>query len=90
MCLGDQVTLSLRSVRQLLDTVVGGQVSYRFATNGGFVNDPNLRPKHRITTPWQAGNSIQAGQCKLHSTEAVALHPHNRERTQRQFQHKRQ
>ena len=44
--IGNQVTLAAYGqYDELLDTVVGGQISYRFATNGGFVNDPNLRPQ---------------------------------------------
>jgi len=54
--IGDQVTLSTYGQYDaLLDTVVGGQISYRFATNGGFVSDPNRRPQRPSSPlPWQA------------------------------------
>mgnify|MGYP001180523458 FL=1 len=54
--IGDQVTLSTYGqYDELLDTVVGGQISYRFATNSGFVNDPNRRPQRPSSPlPWQA------------------------------------
>ena len=53
--IGNQVTLAAYGqYDELLDTVVGGQISYRFATNGGFVNDPNLRPQTPSSPmPWQ-------------------------------------
>lgn len=39
----------------LLDTVIGGQINYRFATNGGFVRDPNLSQQGPASPlPWQA------------------------------------
>ena len=54
--IGNQVTLAAYGqYDELLDTVVGGQISYRFATNGGFVNDPNVRPQAPTSPmPWQA------------------------------------
>ena len=54
--IGSQLTLSAYGqYDNLLDTVVGGQVSYRFATNGGFVNDPNIRkPAEPSPLPWQS------------------------------------
>jgi len=54
--IGSQLTLSAYGqYDNLLDTVVGGQVSYRFATNGEFVNDPNLRePAQPSPLPWQS------------------------------------
>ena len=74
---GDQVTLSAYGqYDKLLDTVVGGQVSYRFATNGGFVNDPNLRAKTPASpTPWQAGefNTGRATQVALNQDRGHAF-----------------
>jgi len=54
--IGDQVILSTYAQYDaLLDTVVGGQISYRFATNGGFVSDPNRRSQRPSSPlPWQA------------------------------------
>jgi hypothetical protein len=47
---------------RLLDTVVGGQVTYRFATAGRFVRDPNLpTPGQRSPLPWQ-NQSFKTGQ----------------------------
>jgi len=47
---------------RLLDTVVGGQVTYRFATSGRFVRDPNLpTPGQRSPLPWQ-NQSFKTGQ----------------------------
>jgi len=49
----------------LLNTVVGGQVSYRFATAGNFVRDPNLRPGRTasplpwLNSQWQNGQPVQ-------------------------------
>ncbi|GIR24130.1 MAG: hypothetical protein CM15mP38_3130 [Synechococcus sp.] len=75
--LGDQVTLSAYGqYDKLLDTVVGGQVSYRFATNGGFVNDSNLRAKTPASpTPWQAGefNTDRATQVALNQDRGHAF-----------------
>ena len=74
---GDQVTLSAYGqYDKLLDTVVSGQVSYRFATNGGFVNDPNLRAKTPASpTPWQAGefNTGRATQVALNQDRVQAF-----------------
>lgn len=74
---GDQVILSAYGqYDKLLDTVVGGQVSYRFATNGGFVNDPNLRAKTpESPTPWQAGefNTGRATQVALNQDRGHAF-----------------
>ena len=67
--IGDRVTLSAYGqYDKLLDTVVGGQVSYRFATNGGFVNDPNLRAK----TP-ASPTTLQAGEFNTGRATQVAL-----------------
>ena len=54
---GENVSLSaFGQYDELLDTVVGGQISYRFSTNGGFINDPNLqRQTLAAPIPWQAG-----------------------------------
>ncbi|WP_231856507.1 hypothetical protein [Synechococcus sp. MIT S9508] len=54
--IGNQVMLSTYGqYDNLLDTVIGGQISYRFATKGGFVDDPNLqRPSASSPMPWQA------------------------------------
>ena len=54
--IGNQLTLSAYGqYDNLLDTVVGGQVSYRFATKGGFVEDPNVQPQVLASPmPWQA------------------------------------
>ena len=54
--IGNQVMLSTYGqYDNLLDTVIGGQISYRFATQGVFVNDPNLqRPTASSPMPWQA------------------------------------
>ena len=54
--IGNQVMLSTYGqYDNLLDTVIGGQISYRFATKGGFVNDPNLQqPTASSPMPWQA------------------------------------
>ena len=39
---------------ELLDTVIGGQISYRFGTNGGFIIDPNMQTQTPSTpVPWQ-------------------------------------
>ena len=47
---------------ELLDTVVGGQITYRFATAGRFVRDPNLpTPGQRSPLPWQ-NQSFKTGQ----------------------------
>ena len=48
----------------LLNTVVGGQISYRFAPAGSFVNDPNMAPKGATSPlPWQAKtNQFRTGQ----------------------------
>jgi len=47
---------------KLLDSVVGGQVTYRFATAGRFVRDPNLpTPGQRSPLPWQ-NQSFKTGQ----------------------------
>jgi len=54
--IGNQVMLSTYGqYDNLLDTVIGGQISYRFATKGGFVNDPNLQLSTASSPmPWQA------------------------------------
>ena len=54
--IGNQVMLSTYGqYDNLLDTVIGGQISYRFSTKGGFVNDPNLqRSTASSPMPWQA------------------------------------
>ena len=56
--IGNQLTLAAYGqYDNLLDTVVGGQISYQFSTNGGFVNDPNVHePALRSPLPWQASN----------------------------------
>ena len=48
----------------LLDTTVGGQISYRFAPSGSFINDPNITPKGPVSPlPWTAqSNQFQTGQ----------------------------
>jgi len=47
---------------ELLDTVVGGQITYRFATAGRFVRDPNLKtPRQKSPLPWQ-NTSFNNGQ----------------------------
>jgi hypothetical protein len=47
---------------KLLDSVVGGQVTYRFATAGRFVRDPNLpTPGQRSPLSWQ-NQSFKTGQ----------------------------
>jgi len=47
---------------KLLDTVVGGQITYRFATAGRFVRDPNLpTPRQKSPLPWQ-NQSFNSGQ----------------------------
>ena len=47
---------------ELLDTVVGGQITYRFATAGRFVRDPNLpSPRQKSPLPWQ-NQSFNNGQ----------------------------
>ncbi len=53
--IGNQVMLSTYGqYDNLLDTVIGGQISYRFATKGGFVNDPNLQKQTASSPmPWQ-------------------------------------
>jgi len=58
----------------LLDTVVGGQISYRFSTNGQFLNDPN-RPAATTQSPlpWKS-SGFQSGkpmQIALGGTEAT-------------------
>ena len=55
---GNQLTLvAYGQYDNLLETVVGGQISYRFSTNGGFVNDPNQRKPAPISPlPWQTGD----------------------------------
>ena len=55
---GNQLTLSAYGqYDNLLDTVIGGQISYRFSTGGGFVDDPNLRGQaSESPLPWQAGH----------------------------------
>ena len=41
--ISNQLTLSTYGqYDNLLNTVIGGQISYRFATNGSLVNDPNI------------------------------------------------
>jgi hypothetical protein len=52
---GENVSLSAYGqYDELLDTVIGGQISYRFGTNGGFINDPNLQRQTPATpVPWQ-------------------------------------
>jgi hypothetical protein len=63
---GNQVDLSAYGqYDDLLNTVVGGQVSYRFATAGSFVRDPNLRPGRTasplpwLNSQWQNGQPLQ-------------------------------
>ena len=63
---GNQVDLSAYGqYDDLLNTVVGGQVSYRFATAGNFVRDPNLRPGRTasplpwLNSQWQNGQPVQ-------------------------------
>ena len=82
--IGDQVTLAAYGqYDELLDTVVGGQISYRFATNGGFVNDPNLRPQTPASPmPWQTGEfntgrpmQIALNQGNSHEPAQPALQP---------------
>ena len=53
--IGENVSLSAYGqYDELLDTVIGGQVSYRFGTNGGFINDPNIQRQTPTTpVPWQ-------------------------------------
>ena len=48
----------------LLNSVVGGQISYRFAPAGSFINDPNMAPKGAVSPlPWQAkGGQFQTAQ----------------------------
>ena len=48
----------------LLNSVVGGQISYRFAPSGSFINDPNMAPKSAESPlPWQAkGHPFQTSQ----------------------------
>ena len=41
----------------LLDTVIGSQITYRFAPAGQFVRDPNLKtPRHKSLQPWRNKN----------------------------------
>ena len=67
---GNRLTLgAYGQYDNLLDTVIGGQISYRFSTNGGFVSDPNLRkPAPKSPLPWQAGdlNRPQPMQIAMH------------------------
>ena len=76
---GEQVSLSAYGQYDaLLDTVVGGQISYRFSTNGRFVNDPN-QPNRTNTSPvpWQTGR-FQTGrpmQIALGSNGAASASP---------------
>ena len=79
--IGDQVTLAAYGqYDELLRHGGGGQISYRFATNGGFVNDPNLR--HRTPAspmPWQTGefNTGRPMQIALNQGKATdAAHAH--------------
>ena len=53
--IGNQLNLSAYGqYDDLLNSVVGGQISYRFATAGRFVRDPNLpAPGQRSPVPWQ-------------------------------------
>ena len=61
--IGSQVDLmAYGQYDRLLDTTVGGQVRVRFATGGGFVNDPNASPlRPQSPLPWQTrlGDSNQ-------------------------------
>ena len=66
---GDRVALSAYGqYDNLLDTVVGGEISYRFGTNGGFVNDPNL-PAKKLASPAPR----QAGKFNTDRVKRVAL-----------------
>ena len=61
---GESVNLSAYGqYDELLDTVIGGQISYRFGTNGGFVNDPNIQPTRTTPIPWQSAefNEFKTG-----------------------------
>ncbi len=61
---GESVNLSAYGqYDELLDTVIGGQISYRFGTNGGFVNDPNMQPARTTPVPWQSAefNEFKTG-----------------------------
>ena len=63
---GNQIDLSAYGqYDELLNTVVGGLINYRFATAGRFVRDPNLRPGRSssplpwLNSQWQSGQPIQ-------------------------------
>jgi hypothetical protein len=63
---GNQVDLSAYGqYDDLLNTVVGGMINYRFATAGRFVRDPNLRPGRSssplpwLNSQWQSGQPMQ-------------------------------
>ena len=58
----------------LLDTVIGGQITYRFAPAGEFVRDPNLKsPKHMSLQPWRnkSIDNIQPVQITIRGKENI-------------------
>jgi len=71
----------------LLNSVVGGQITYRFATAGRFVRDPNLpTPGQRSPIPWQNkafnnGQPIQIALAKSNSGSNPATNPSVSDRT---------
>ena len=69
---GNQLSVSAYGqYDNLLNTVVGGQISYRFSTNGGFVNDPNLR-RQAASSPLTMPKQV-SGRSSGHPTQ-IALH----------------
>ena len=75
--IGNQVTLAAYGqYDELLDTVVGGQISYRFATNGGFVNDPNTRLQAPSSPrPWQTSEFNTAKPMKIALNKGKTAEP---------------
>ena len=69
---GNQLTLSAYGqYDNLLDTVIGGQISYRFSTGRGFVDDPNLPGQSSESPlPWQAGQRKDAKPIQIALNEA--------------------
>ena len=58
----------------LLDTVIGSQITYRFAPAGQFVRDPNLKsPKHMSLQPWRnkSIDNIQPVQITIRGKENI-------------------